>query len=185
MRNLTVLVSLTLAGCVSMGTNYSDAAVTQLQPGMSKAEVIRLLGSPNSTVSMSDGRVQLGWVHSQGSMFGAKAKTLTLPFGPDGRLLQVPGGPSTDGPPAVASTSTARLGTFSSSVDTSATTSVNGGTAANTTGSPPGVKQLGPNIWLYPAPTASGKCIQAPADYQGTGSASRPAISNALPRCTK
>ena len=176
------LCTFTLTSCVSIGTNYSEAAAGQLQVGMSRAEVVHMLGKPNSVVTLGDGRMQLGWVHSQGSMFGAKAKSLTLPFSADGRLLQVPGGAPIEGPPAVATTSTARVGTFSSTVDTTATTSVSGGDAAPAA-LPPGVQQLGPNIWLYPAPTPSGKCLQAPANYQGTGSASRPVITPALPHC--
>lgn len=182
MRYATLLLAALLGGCVSVGTNYSEAGVAQLQPGMTKAAVVQMLGKPTSTVTMSDGRQQLGWVYSQGSMFGAKARSLTLPFSHDGRLLQVPGGPAIEGPPAVATTSAARVGTFSSNIETSSTTTVAGVPSA-TAALPPGVQQLGPNIWLYPAPTPSGKCVQAPADYRGTGSASRPSITSFLPRC--
>ena len=182
MKAFVGALAFALAGCVSMGTNYSEAAVTELRPGMSQSEVVRRLGKPNTVVSMSDGRQQLGWVYSQGSMFGAKARSLTLPFGPDGRLLQVPGGSPIEGPPAVATASSARIGTFSSTVDTTATTSVSGG-PGTTAALPPGVQQLGPDIWLYPAPTPSGHCLKAPADYVATGGANRPAITGALPRC--
>jgi hypothetical protein len=171
-----------VSGCVSVGTNYSEAAATQLQPGMTRAEVVRLLGKPNSIVTLSDGREQLGWVHSTGSMFGAKARSLTLPFDQDGRLLQVPGGPAAEGPPAVATTAATRVGGFSSNYEVSTTSTANGSMAPTST-LPPGVTQLGPDIWLYPAPTPSGKCLQAPSDYTGTGSASRPTVSASLPRC--
>jgi SmpA / OmlA family len=182
MKAFSIVPMVLLASCVSVGTNYSEAAAGQLRPGMTKAEVVRILGKPNSVVTLGDGRVQLGWVHSQGSMFGAKARSLTLPFSPDGHLLQVPGGAPSEGPPAIATSSSARVGTFSSTIDTTATTSISGAMPAPAV-MPPGVQQLGPNIWLYPAPTPSGKCIQAPADYQGTGSATRPVISGSLPRC--
>lgn len=170
-----------LPGCVSVGTNYSEAAATQLQPGMTRSEVIRLLGRPNSIVTLSNGREQLGWVHSTGSMFGAKARSLTLPFSPDGRLLQVPGGPAIEGPPAIATASAARVGGLSSNYEVSTTATA--GSAAAPSNLPPGVLQLGPDIWLYPAPTPSGKCLQAPPDYRGTGSASRPTVTASLPRC--
>ena len=35
-------------GCVSMGTNYDPVAVSQIAPGTPMAEVIALLGEPNS-----------------------------------------------------------------------------------------------------------------------------------------
>lgn len=182
MRASLAFLSLAVAGCVSVGTNYSEAAVSQLRPGMAKSEVVRLLGKPNTLVTLQDGREQLGWVYSKGSMFGAKARSLTLPFNTEGRLLQVPGGPAVEGPPAIASTSTARVGTFSSNIETTSAV-VSTAEPKPAPALPPRVVPLGPNIWLYPAPTPSGHCIQAPADYQGTGAANRPAITPSLPRC--
>jgi hypothetical protein len=89
-KNLAVAAALLLAGCVSMGTNYDAAAVDRLQVGMTKAEVIGLLGQPNQIITNSDGSERLVWVHSTGSMLGANARSLGLPFGPDGRLTDVP-----------------------------------------------------------------------------------------------
>lgn len=91
MRKVTAsLAALLLVGCVSMGTDYDDAAVSQLRVGMTKAEVIGLLGQPNQIVTNSDGRERLVWVHSTGSVMGAKARSVGLPFGPDGHLTDVP-----------------------------------------------------------------------------------------------
>jgi hypothetical protein len=42
---------------------------------------------------------------------------------------------------------------------------------------------LGGGVLLVPAQTPSGYCIQAPANYVGTGSASRPAINSERPLC--
>ena len=42
---------------------------------------------------------------------------------------------------------------------------------------------LGNGVRLVPAQTPSGYCIQAPAGYVGTGSASRPAVSTERPLC--
>ena len=89
-RLTTYAAALLLAGCVSMGTNYDVAAVDRLQVGMTKAEVIGLLGQPNQVVTNSDGSVRLVWVHSTGSMFGANARSVGLPFDRDGKLTDVP-----------------------------------------------------------------------------------------------
>lgn len=91
MRKVTLsLAALLLVGCVSMGTDYDDAAVSQLRVGMTKAEVVRLLGSPNQVLTNSDGSERLVWVHSKGSMFGANARSVGLPFDANGRLTDVP-----------------------------------------------------------------------------------------------
>lgn len=89
-ENLAIAAALLLAGCVSMGTNYDVAAVDRLQVGMTKEEVIGLLGQPNQVVTNSDGSERLTWVHSTGSMLGANARSVGLPFGADGRLTDVP-----------------------------------------------------------------------------------------------
>lgn len=89
-KNLTIAAALLLAGCVSMGTNYDVAAIDRLQVGMTKAEVISLLGQPNQVVTNADGSERLVWVHSTGSMFGGNARSVGLPFGPDGKLTDVP-----------------------------------------------------------------------------------------------
>ena len=89
-KNLAVAAALLLVGCVSMGTNYDVAAVDRLKVGMTKAEVISLLGQPNQVVTNADGSERLVWVYSKGSMFGANARSVGLPFGPEGRLTDVP-----------------------------------------------------------------------------------------------
>ncbi len=89
-KKLAIAAALLLAGSVSMGTNYDVGAVDRLQVGMTKAEVISLLGQPNQIVTNSDGSERLVWVHSTGSMLGANARSVGLPFGPDGRLTDVP-----------------------------------------------------------------------------------------------
>lgn len=89
-RIFPIAAAVMLASCVSMGTNYDPAAVDRLRVGMTKAEVIRMLGQPNQVVTLAGGGQKLIWVHSTGSMFGANARSVGLPFGPDGRLVEVP-----------------------------------------------------------------------------------------------
>jgi hypothetical protein len=83
-------LALALAGCVSVGTNYDPAAVSALRAGMAQAEVIALLGKPNAVATNANGQQVLVWMHSTGSMFGASARSLSVVFGPDGRLLEAP-----------------------------------------------------------------------------------------------
>jgi hypothetical protein len=89
-RIFPIVAALTLAGCVSVGTNYDAAAVDRLQIGMSKADVIKALGQPNQVTNYGDGSQKLIWVHSTGSMFGATARSVGLPFNKDGTLTALP-----------------------------------------------------------------------------------------------
>jgi hypothetical protein len=82
--------ALALAGCVSMGTNYDPNRVASLRAGMSEAEVVALLGKPNGVATNPNGQRVLVWMLSSGSMFGANARSLSLVFGPDGRLQAAP-----------------------------------------------------------------------------------------------
>lgn len=66
------------------------AAVDRLRVGMTKAEVIGLLGQPNQVVTNFDGSARLVWVHSTGSMFGANARSVGLPFDSYGKLIDAP-----------------------------------------------------------------------------------------------
>ena len=89
-RHFLLSAALMLSGCMSMGTNYDQAAVARLRVGMSKAEVIQLLGQPNQVIAQSDGSQRLVWVHSTGSMLGANARAVALPFDSSGKLTDVP-----------------------------------------------------------------------------------------------
>jgi hypothetical protein len=87
---ISVAAFIGLGGCVSMGTNYDPSRVSSLHAGMTEAEVVALLGKPNGVATNANGQRVLVWMHSTGSMFGASARSVSLVFGPDGRLLQAP-----------------------------------------------------------------------------------------------
>jgi hypothetical protein len=89
MKKIAMLgAAMLMAGCVSVGTNYDVNALSQLKPGMSQADVIGLLGKPNSQAKLPDGKTVLGWVRSTGTAFGgASARSVSLQFGADGKLI--------------------------------------------------------------------------------------------------
>lgn len=80
----------TLSGCASVGTDYSAAAVDQLRPGMTRDQVIALMGPPNTETTLGDGRAQLGWSHARSAAFGATtSKAIFLGFDAAGRYTGV------------------------------------------------------------------------------------------------
>lgn len=86
---LTAVVLL-VSGCASVGTNFDPAAVQSLQPGMTEAQVIQVLGSPNSRTRLADGSEMLGWTYGHAVAFGsASGKAAILRFGPDGRYVGI------------------------------------------------------------------------------------------------
>lgn len=76
------------AGCATVGTNFDVATVQSLRPGMSEAQVVQVLGPPNTRVRMPDGSEMLGWTYAHANAFGsATGKGAMLKFGPDGRYI--------------------------------------------------------------------------------------------------
>jgi outer membrane protein assembly factor BamE (lipoprotein component of BamABCDE complex) len=53
---ICLILALTCSACASIGTDYNEAAVARLQPGMTKADVIAVLGRPNGQTTMADGQ---------------------------------------------------------------------------------------------------------------------------------
>jgi hypothetical protein len=86
-KHVSIIIALLLTGCAS-GTNYNPASVSQLQPGMSKEEVVKMLGKPNSVTAMANGQTILVWARAKVSPFGASSRSASLIFGADGKLLQ-------------------------------------------------------------------------------------------------
>lgn len=80
------------------------------------------------------------------------------------------------------------MGSYLSSADqAAAAASVSNAARAVVSSDPtdtPGTIDLGGGVKLVPAGTLSGYCIKAPPGYQGTGSVSKPAVTNARPKCT-
>ena len=87
---VTLIVAAMLASCATVGTDYSDATIASLQPGMSQQDVVARLGRPNVKTSLADGTEQWIWTFAKASAFGAaRSKAIMLQFGPDKRFLRV------------------------------------------------------------------------------------------------
>ncbi|MFT4271189.1 MAG: hypothetical protein QM578_09275 [Pantoea sp.] len=80
MRKLFIaMLSIVLAGCVYVGTNFDESKLANVQKGVTtKQEVISMFGEPTTTTVDSDGNEVLMWSYSIGSAFGANAKVLSV-----------------------------------------------------------------------------------------------------------
>lgn len=86
---ISLVLIAALPACVSMGANYDPAAVARLTVGMSQSEVVALLGSPSTRVTLADGTQQWMWLHSRGTMLGrGDARSVTLQFDADARYVR-------------------------------------------------------------------------------------------------
>jgi len=95
---ICVLMAFAGVGCASVGTDYSEVAVAQLQPGMSKAEVVSRLGQPNSQSTLPDGRQLLMWLHSEANMLSGKsaARSVSIFFDASGHMTRQVNNTQTD-----------------------------------------------------------------------------------------
>jgi hypothetical protein len=92
MKNLLIsaVASLTLAGCVSAGTNFSLDTAYGLQPGQSAQSVVQAMGKPNAQAVDADGNTVLVWVRIDASPVGAKSRVVRLLFDKQGKLIAAP-----------------------------------------------------------------------------------------------
>lgn len=89
-RILAPAMALWVAGCVSIGTNYDPAQLSNLTPGMSEAQVIDRLGKPNARSFREDGTQIDVWSYSQGTAVGTgHARMAALLFDQKKRFVRV------------------------------------------------------------------------------------------------
>ena len=81
-----------LLGCASSGRKLNPEAVNQLQVGMTKQQVMQLIGYPEHITTGEGGKTYFVYYHgSTVGLVGAKGEMhmLNLTFGPDFRLIHV------------------------------------------------------------------------------------------------
>lgn len=95
MKMLTAAALLALAltaGCATVGTDFADSKLPQLQPGTTTlAQATELLGAqPKQTVRHDNGSVTYIWQYVSASAVGVSTnKSASLIFGADGKLVRV------------------------------------------------------------------------------------------------
>lgn len=87
-----IFAALILAGCASSGSKFSMSAANQVTNGMTREEVIRVMGSKPTTVAQQ-GKVMV-WSHVRANGFTGSAKSLAVKFSfdDDGKTYGVPEG---------------------------------------------------------------------------------------------
>lgn len=97
-----LLAATALSGCATTGVNVTDNQLAFLKPGITtEQEVIAKLGQPTTRMRLADGSVLDSYIYSRSQMKAAtfvpvvglfaggvdlKSNTVTLQFGPDGKL---------------------------------------------------------------------------------------------------
>lgn len=98
-----VVLAAALAGCATVGTKVTDDHLATLRPGVStEADAVQMFGPPTVRTRQADGSVLLAYSHVDmrirpatfipfvGLFAGGsdtQTNTVSLRFGPDGRLL--------------------------------------------------------------------------------------------------
>lgn len=87
---VSLAAMLACTACASAGTNYSDAAAASVRAGMTREQVIGMLGAPNSITMMADGGTLMLWLHSKANgMTGhAQARSVSFLFDREGRVVR-------------------------------------------------------------------------------------------------
>lgn len=89
MRTAVLLLALWLAGCASVGTAFDWDKAREVKVGTTEAELVALLGKPNSVVNHGNNQ-SWTWVHVSSSVFtGAESRRVTFPL-KDGKVTALP-----------------------------------------------------------------------------------------------
>ena len=84
------IVSLVLAGCMTVGNKFDPALVDRLEPRVSTtADAIALLGKPGAESTNADGSKLLQWQYAQGTPVGGSGAHVAVLFDATGRMVRV------------------------------------------------------------------------------------------------
>lgn len=83
-----LLAVLTLGGCAASGTAFEWDNARKVTVGMTEADLVRLLGKPNSVTTRGDMQVW-SWVYVSASPLGVSNRHVTFPL-KDGKVTAVP-----------------------------------------------------------------------------------------------
>lgn len=102
MKLLTLVLALMLTGCASVGRKIDTAKLDQIKKGQStKEDVVKLLGTPNSLTSDSEGNTTMAYIYSRATIKGqtlipiagafigganAQCQIVMVMIGPDGKV---------------------------------------------------------------------------------------------------
>jgi len=77
----------------SRKSTIRDEDIARLKPGMSQQEVVQILGSnPDSRLTLPDGNTEMTWSLDyavRGVYEKREGKTISVLFGPDGKMVKV------------------------------------------------------------------------------------------------
>jgi hypothetical protein len=86
----SIVAMVALAGCASVGQDFSMADVDAMQPGITTfQDAVAKLGKPNSTSMSGDGRTASSWVRVTAGLGGSSNKTVIIVFDKDGKMIRV------------------------------------------------------------------------------------------------
>lgn len=89
MKSIFVLALLSLlAGCASAGTSFEWDNARKVSVGMSEAELVALMGKPNSVATTGDSQ-QWTWIHVTAGLGGTSSRRVSFGL-KNGRVSAVP-----------------------------------------------------------------------------------------------
>jgi outer membrane protein assembly factor BamE (lipoprotein component of BamABCDE complex) len=93
LRPLLILWVMALSGCSTLGTDFEENNALKIRKGMTRDEVIAVMGSPPSEVEgTNDWRLTWIFTVSDPISFGSRSKRVTVTFDDRGKAEGVPPG---------------------------------------------------------------------------------------------
>lgn len=79
-----------MAGCASVGQDFSTADVDAMKPGITTyQEAVAKLGKPMRTTTQADGQMAVGWSRASAVMGAVSSKGVVILFDKEGKMIRV------------------------------------------------------------------------------------------------
>ncbi len=86
----SIVAVVVLAGCASVGQDFSMADVDAMQPGITTfQDAVAKLGQPASISAAGDGIMAASWMRITAGMGSSSNKTVIIVFGKDNKMIRV------------------------------------------------------------------------------------------------
>lgn len=84
------ILTLSLAGCMTMGRPFDPNTVRQFKPGVTtRQDAITALGPPSAESDAGRDQTLLQWQYIHGTMFGGSGAHAAILFGSDGKMVNL------------------------------------------------------------------------------------------------
>jgi len=90
MKLVALAVLILTVACATAGHNYDPAQVKKVKPGMTRAQVVQIIGAEPTDVEVEGDQTHLIWAHASATMGSTTSKAATVTLNKAGVVVGEP-----------------------------------------------------------------------------------------------